>query len=269
MLKDENETISITYYLKNGSAQIGHRASFGFPEIQPGLSFQRLQAFMDEFYKHLHIEKVKFVQWLHFPELYNPEYNPVIIQTLLNLGFVIENSYLNHHLRTDQDFEKALRKDTKRRLNKINNSGVITELYEDIENISFYDKIAEWRKKKGLPLNIDKDILENLIGKLRDKYLLFTVKKDNQLIAACLGLKITKDTLYYFIPSHDPEFDELSPSIALIQKMHEYAVIKNIDYLDLGISSGKNEEENYGLIHFKEKLGGNAGIKYSLIKELR
>ncbi len=269
MLKDNNVMISLIYSIKKDEVIIGESASFGFPEIVKDISFKRIQFFMDEFFKQLLKEKVRLIRWMHYPELYNTEYNPLIVQSLLNLGFIMEASFLNHHLSTEDSFETRLKDDTRRRLNKINRSEILTEFHEKFDTSLFYDKLIDWRNKKGIPVNIRKEVMDTLIKRMASKYVLFTAKKDAKLIALAIGAKVIDSVLYYFIPASDPNHDDLSPAIAIIQKMKEYAMENGIKYLDLGISSAMNEEENYGLIQFKEKIGGRAGIKYSFIKEIR
>ncbi|QNL21351.1 GNAT family N-acetyltransferase [Hyphobacterium sp. CCMP332] len=269
MLKDDVEIISLIYFIQNDQAIIGHRASFGYPEIVEGTSFEKVQTFMDALYQDIYNEKVKIIRWQHYPEIYNSYYNSIITQSLLNLGFVIEDSFINHHLHADEDFEKGLKEDTKRRLKKLSKSDFSTEVREEFNSSLFYDKIIKWREKKGFPISIESKVLDDLIERFDCKYVLFTMRSSGGIIASCLGIKVNEKTLYYFIPAHDPKFDEYSPAIGLIKSMHNYAKENNMDFLDLGTSRAKNEAENFGLIRFKEKLGAKTGIKFSLVKEIR
>ncbi len=269
MLKDDVEIISLVYMVQNNQAIIGHRASFGYPQIEGGTSFENIQTFIDKLYLDIHDENVNIIRWLHFPEIYNSYYNAIITQCLLNLGFVIEDSFINHHLTANQDFENALKADTKRRLKKLTKSNFTSEVSADFDSSVFYDKIVKWREKKGFPINIRREVLDNLIKRLDDKYVLFTMRNSEDIIASCLGIKVNEKTLYYFIPAHDPKYDEFSPAIGLIKNMHAFVKKNNMDFLDLGTSRAKNEAENIGLIRFKEKLGAKTGIKFSLVKEIR
>lgn len=269
MLKDDEEIISLIYFIQNYQAIIGHRASFGYPEIAEGTSFEKVQAFMDALYQDIYNENVKIIRWLHFPEIYNSYYNSIITQSLLNLGFVIEDSFINHHLPADQAFENTLKDDTRRRLKKLIKSDFTIEVREEFNSSLFYNKIIKWREKNGFPINIKSEVLDDLVERFNDKYVLFTMRNSGDIIASCLGIKVNEKTLYYFIPAHDPNFDAFSPAIGLIKSMHEYVREKNMNFLDLGTSKAKREAENFGLTRFKEKLGAKTGIKFSLVKEIR
>jgi hypothetical protein len=51
----------------------------------------------------------------------------------------------------------------------------------------------------------------------------------------------------------------------LIQNLYEFAVSNHYKYIDLGVSSIRNQPQS-GLITFKENLGGIPGIKFHLEK---
>ena len=269
LLKSEKEFFSIIYTIEGDKVIIGKYASFGAIEINSFLGFEILESFIEKFISEIIKKGMKQMFWKHFPALYHQKLNAYTIQSLLNLGFIIDGSSLGFYLESSNDFRQGLAPDTLRRFQKFEKSDFVVTVKKQFEVKSFFPQLIEWRAKRLIPVNIKESILKGIISNLPDKYILFQILEKEKLIAFSLGLKITDTILYQFIPAHDPEYDNYSPMIAITASMHHYAAENKIKIVDLGIASEMQGEENYGLIRFKEKLGGLTGMKYTFFKELQ
>ncbi len=268
-LKNTKPHIRLNYTLKDGSLIIGEKASFGSIEAAKEVTFEETQQFFETFLSHILKLNVREIYWKHFPEIYQHKWHAYTIQALLNLGFIIEGNSVNFHLSTQNDFRKQLSNDTLRRLQKFDKSNFEVQILNEFNTGDFFSQLEKWRNDRNIPLNVDKTVLEKLIYDLKSSYIFFKVSLKNELIAFSLGLKVSEEVLYQFIPAHNPEYDNYSPIIPITESMHNYAKKSNMKYLDLGIASEMRGEENFGLIRFKEKCGGIPGMKYNFYKKLK
>lgn len=269
MLRNDEDFITLVFAIENDSAIIGKAAPFGAVELHESTGFEVFQQFMDAFYKELLHKKAQKVIWKHFPSVYDNDLCVMTTQALLNLGFILEGSAINFHIPAAADFEAGLAEDTLRRLRKAESEGLTVTVDEKFETADFFPQLEAWRAKRNIRLNVSRQMLEKQIESLQNAYTLFCIRRKNKLIAFSLGVKVSDKVLYKYLPAHDPEFDTYSPVILLTKCMHDYARKHDFKQLDLGIASEMRGEENYGLIRFKEKLGGLKTMKYTYLKELR
>ena len=87
-----------------------------------------------------------------------------------------------------------------------------------------------------------------------DHYLLFTVKDGSKIVAMAVSILVNDHILYDFYHADHDDYQGLSPTIMLVEKIYNYCRMKKIRILDLGISS-LDGVKNEGLYRFKNRLG--------------
>lgn len=268
-VRKKDWSFEILVFLSDGNCYLQYKSPLAMPIVNGQSGFEKIEICIEILMMELIKMDIKTINWIHFPDIYNEKLSPYIIQSLINLGFVIEGSSLNYHLATNTNFNQNLSNDTARRLNKIDNSGFILESKEIENSDGFYSKLLQWRENRNIEVNISKETIDKDLNALSSKYRLFTCHKDKILIAFALGVKVSENVMYMYLPAHDPDYDNFSPVIGLTREMFEYAKTNAFKILDLGIASEMKGEENYGLIRFKEKCGGIPSMKYQFIKRLK
>src|SRR5690606_29099585 len=167
----------------------------------------------------------------------------------------------NHSIEITGSLSQVMHPMEKRKLKKCNDFG-LKLFHEPVEMLPLiYEFIRLCRKEKKQPLSIDYETLQRSFENFPDNYFIFTVKKSNEIYAATIAVKVNEKVLYNFLPASPAKFNDLSPTVKLIDGMYSYAYKKKFKFLDLGISTtpeGKNEKT---LIEFKKHRGGQTSSK--------
>ncbi len=248
-LKCESEHFICGFEIKGTTAISLPQGLFGsFMKKHRKVSFDDFSDFWIETKTELQAHKVKKVELVHPPEIYQG-YIPEA--WLEEVGFSMRYEDINHHieLRNHQLHEMEIRK-----LKKI---APLDYRFEPASRNSFgviYDFLAKCRAEKGLVLNINKFKLGRLFMTFPDKYDLFAGFKGKELACATITLKSAPNVAYYFLPGTLEAFKKDSPMVALLHVIVDQFKGK-YKYLDLGISSVNGKPQD-GLIAFKERMGG-------------
>lgn len=268
-LSQENKSVfSFHYSIMENRAYAGRFSSFVLPERSPGISFKKVQNSLDHFVIRMKENGVKSLSWMHFPRFYDDDLHAMISQSLLNLGFIIEGSDINSYLSVGEKLELLISASAKRRLNKAEKEGIRVSVKNDFDPDEFYDILTGWRKKRAHGISISRETLRQLKGNLPTDYILFEAYLKERKIGLALGVRLTKEVFYYFLPGSDPDYDKSSPAIPIIKAMYDYSGEHNMRVLDLGTSSAMKGVENFNLIRFKEKMGSKSDLKIHFYKEL-
>tara|TARA_R110000851_G_scaffold4753_2_gene19663 strand:+ start:11192 stop:12169 length:978 start_codon:yes stop_codon:yes gene_type:complete len=193
-----------------------------------------------------------------------------VINCLINLGWVIEQTDVNYHLEIFDDFElrNSISSSKRKCLNKlIKNDYEFFELDINLSNVKdVYNVIAINRTALGYPVTMPEVSIIDLSSQFQNDVKLFCVKKDGLIVASAICLKINLDTLYVFYWAELPEDRVESPILKLADGISDYCEKNKIKFLDVGIST-EDSKPNYGLMNFKKQLGCVESLKFTLIKE--
>jgi Acetyltransferase (GNAT) domain len=200
------------------------------------------------------------------PEAYNEELVSKQFEALLGLGFVNSGEGINFHLELQGPFENHLHQSLKRKYKK-----ALAENWKwEISGIKglpdFFEFSRKCRNKKNLPINISEELLTDQFKRQPDRYDLFSVRRKSKIIASGIGVRVSTELYYKFLPSTDPEYNNLSPMVFLSSIMYERAREVECRKLDLGIAGPLGGPENHGLEVFKSRLGGKPSLKCSFLK---
>lgn len=237
-------------------------ASFGsieFSEEVPDEALDRLIDALVTYSKKLLLPDKKLpdhgIRLVNYPDFYLPNQARRLRKRFLAKGFVVAYEELNQHVPvTSGPFIDQLHAAERRRLRKCQQAGFTTSIWENPDSDELIAFIQKARIRKRLPITIQSKDLASLLANFSDFCPVFAVRNNHQLIAVCLGIRITADILYYFLPADHEDYQPFSPSVLLIEALYKHCQQHGISLLDLGISTSKGVR-NEGLIRFKRQLG--------------
>ncbi|MFC5409434.1 GNAT family N-acetyltransferase [Larkinella bovis] len=249
-------------FIRDHQAVSPGAASFGsveFADDVPDADLHRLVTAVVTYCQQVPVQGIRLV---NYPDCYAVSAAHRLRVVLLTAGFVVEYEELNQHLPvSSQPFAENLHAAERRRLRKCQQAGFTTQIWENPDSDALFAFIRKARIRKALPLTMDSGTLAGLLTTFGDVCPVFTVRNHHQLIAACLGIRVTPDILYYFLPADHEEYLSFSPSVLLIESLYSYCQQHHISLLDLGISTSKGIP-NEGLIRFKKHLGAVESPKF-------
>jgi len=270
-LLDENENClaRCAVFFKDNQAYSPFRAPFGSIELSDNITIQELEYFIEELEKFLRERRATKFKIVSYPECYVPEKASLLNYCLLKQNYSIITAELNYHLSitSSSDIVSVFHDSERRRYKKCMEQGFEVGIERGSYVQEAFELIKKGRESKGIPLSMKLEEFQKLFKEYSQYYLLFTVKDKNKLVAVATGVKVSSEILYYFLPADDAEYKSFSPTVLLIKGMYDYCKENNIRLLDLGIATA-DAVPNYGLIKFKEHLGGIPSLKYTFQKTL-
>lgn len=260
---------SIHFTIEENTAYSPKKSLFGGFEIHKKVTPEALREFYYAVEKDLHERKVKKVILTLPANFYRKARVKMIKNTLEEVGFARLLKCKNHSIEiTEKSLSALIHPMEKRKLKKCNDFGL--EFFrEPIDMLPVvYEFIHLCRKEKKHPLSIDSNQLNQSFQLFPDNYFIFTVKKSNEIYAATIGVKVNDKVIYNFLPASPAKFNDLSPTVKLIDGLYSFAYKKRFKYLDLGISTTPEGKNQKTLIEFKKHMGGQKSTKQKFGKML-
>ena len=130
--------------------------------------------------------------------------------------------------------------------NKFNVVFEIKELPNSKESFKkiVHNKVYQLNKKK-IKNRLNEEfieIFENLINLKKNRYLLASLKINNETISTCLGI-VSKNIFYYYIPMIiSKNYNNFKPGKILMLKILDWCTKNQIEYFDFGLGDEKYKE---------------------------
>ncbi len=261
----EGKKLLLQFRLFDNSIHSGAGLPFG--GIDPLGNRPSSQAISDFFKKLVPILQEKGIREVTIdlpPESYDEELVMTQVKVLLNLGFTLEAETMSFHIPCSDSMSPGLHPSLMRKVKASMRAGYEMKMNSTLGLKRAYENILRWRSIKGIPLNIEFRDLERQIHLFRDNYDLFEVLDKDRIIAAGIGVRVSRRVYYKFIPGTDPDYDKFSPMVFLSLAMHNRAQELGCEIFDLGIAGPLDGPENAGLAAFKSRLGGVPSLKCRL-----
>ncbi|MDZ7607300.1 MAG: GNAT family N-acetyltransferase [Cyclobacteriaceae bacterium] len=253
----------IHFLIKDGVAYSPYRSLFGSFEFNPRIHPNVLMDFWRFIEGDLRVRHIHVVHITAFAECYAPKKADLIHNTLTTAGFSISLKAINHHIPVnDSPLSPRMHGMEQRRLNKCRKAGFIfqQEASDKLEEIYHYLELCRAEQQLEVSLSLDK--LRFYLEDFPQNYLLFTVRRDDEIMAATIAIIVHRKILYNFIPGSLHKYNAFSPTVMLCEGLYSYCQDRNIELLDLGISTEKDGKDQKSLIRFKERIGGERSYKY-------
>lgn len=256
------------FFVADAIATSPYRSPFGGIALEPSLRLDIIEAFIAYVETTIKAKGAKAIKITQFPFAYSPMAASKLTNCYLRAGFQITHPDPGHHIAIESmGFEKKIHSMEGRKLKKAIEKGFIfkEELMRSIEEV--YGFIQACRKEKQQNLNISLKNLQHAVKKLPNSYKIFTVRAEKELIAASIIAIVNQRIAYNFLPASSSAYNKWSPMVFLLKGIYEWCQERNVKILDLGISSVDNVPQ-YSLIEFKERIGGELGLRCTYFKTL-
>lgn len=267
---DEQLWGSIHFVIHEQAAYSPFHSLFGGFEMREDLSSEILAGFYKAIEKDLVKKNIEQIVITLPAGFYRKSRVKLMKKALEACGFSRLVKFKNHAISISEKRLWALiHPMEKRKLKKCNESG-LAFYREPVDMLPvIYEFIRLCRKEKMLPVSIDFDLLQQSFDLFPDHYFLFTVKKNNEIYAATIAVKVNNKVLYNFLPASPTRFNDLSPTVKLIDGLYDFARRHHYEYLDLGVSTTAEGKDQKTLIEFKQHMGGKKSSKVKLGKMLK
>lgn len=259
----------IHFLFKDGVAYSPYKSLFGSFEFNPRIHPNLILEFWNFIELNLKSRDIEQVSITNFAECYSPKKAAIIKNSMEKSGFAISLKAVNHHIEIqDEPLEKRMHSMELRRLEKCQNQGFIfnEDAPEKIDEI--YEYLQKCRDEQGLELSITQEKLLEYQELFLQNYVLFSVRRDDEILAATLAIKVHRKIMYSFLPGSLRKYKKFSPTVMLNHGLYSYCQNHQMELLDLGISTEKSGEDQKSLIAFKQRMGGQKSYKYFFEKEL-
>jgi len=244
------------------------RAPFGSIQCHANCTIAEIDFFLKCISSYVQKQRGLKLVIQHYPDCYRETPIDLANEIYLPNGFKVIGELNNQSIPVSSKmFSEVICRMERRRLNKCVNSHFISKIESDIQAKEIYNFLFRCRSKKGYSISLTEANLEKLLVTFRNEIIVFSVKKDNLIVALSVTVRVNKKVLYNFLTDSLPEFNTYSPAVLLTQRIYNYCQDQKIQVLDLGTSVDHHGTEKAGLVRFKENLGGVRGRKLTFSKD--
>ncbi len=263
--KRKEVTALIHFHIVDTTATSLLQAPYGSVECAAEISSSLLYGFLEWVTDTLQQQGVKKIIIKNPPDAYAPSRAALLNVFLPNLKYQLTDAALGSMITVHNSVYAFQHPWEKRKLKQAMQAGLVVEALAADRFDEVYLFILACRKQKNYSLSMTLAELRTVVKNFPDRFTLFGILKDSTLVAASIAVRVTKNILYNFYSDHAPEYDHLSPVVMLIEGMHTHCITEEITQLDLGTSAVEGIP-NFGLLHFKMRLGGVPTPKFTFEK---
>ena len=250
-------------FLSPFSAPFG---GFSFKDDQ--IQIQKIEDSLIELDKYCQKNKIKSIKIVLPPLFYNQTFISKLISCANRDNFQYEidlNYSFNSEKFNDKYIEKILWVNSRRNLNIAQKQNFIFKRCDNLNEFkTAYDIIKQNRQLRGFPLRMSFDQVLKTIKIINcDSFLLYF---DQKIIASAIVFHVAKEVVQVIYWGDLPKYYDKKTMNFLSYKIFEYYKNSGIKIIDIGPSTEKGIP-NYGLCEFKESIGCDVSIKYTLNKK--
>jgi hypothetical protein len=258
----QQNTIDASFhvFIKNQQGFSPIQSSFGGLEFYEEIPQNELENFLKKCIELLENQGIQSLRIIQFPDSFSTK-TQMLNDVLVAVGFQEIVQELNQQIFvSDSLLDTKLHVSARRRLTKCLQEGYVFG-ESSLENLpEFYELLVASRQRKNTPISLSFEQVKFYLEAYPEYFKFFTVKDKTTIIAACIGVIVSAEILYYFLPTDHPEYLQKSPAIMLVDGLYQYCQKQNFTILDLGISTSQGIR-NEGLIRFKKNLGAEDCLK--------
>ena len=204
VLHPKHRRIVASLYLQidNGIASSSIRSPFGTIEHSDHLPTEVLYRFLIFVEARLRVLGVQKIVIKNPPLHYALEKGALLQTFLVNLGYTIVDAKVGAVRFTNNDFVTELNRLEKRKLKKSTDTNLSYRLLSNEKLPEVYSFIQTCRQRKGYSLSMTFEDLQHTMSFFPDRYLLFGVFLQDEIVAASVSIRVTSDILYNFYADH-------------------------------------------------------------------
>jgi len=259
----------IHFLFNENIAYSPYKSLFGSFEFNPRIHPDLLIEFWEFIENDLKSRKIEKVLITNSADCFSPKKAEIVRKTMKKSSFNIRLKAINHHIPiTENPLEERMHSMQIRRLKKCKKNGFTFHEEPLNKAAEIYDYIENCRQEQGLNISIPREKFMKYLQDFPQNYPFFSVRKDGQIMAATITIKIHRHILYNFLPASLRKDKEFSPTVFLNVGLYNYCQDHQFEMLDLGISTEPDGKNQDSLIEFKERIGGEKSYKYYFEKHL-
>ena len=133
-------------------------------------------------------------------------------------------------------------------------------IHGPIQNFGFLQEIKSWNQQRGYLVNLDENRIVQQVSVCPDRYFLVTILKNNEPVGYSLGVKLTSNSLYYYLSAINPKVSLKNGGEFILYELFRVAVEQKVDFIDLG-SSDLESSANHSLLFFKSRFANDISNK--------
>jgi Acetyltransferase (GNAT) domain len=258
---------SIYFNVSKRKAVSPCRAPFGGFEMSTLIQPKDFWDFTWQIEQALSKLKVNQIEIQFPPALYSTA-QPLAVTTLISQGFVLTQSEAACSIIVDsKSLEQKMLSDKKDKL-RIGQKAGLAFRNIPLSNLpEIYSFIETFRKKLNRTLSMSMADLGKPVKAMPKAFFIVGVFLRDQMISACICIRVSRSIVYTFYSAHDDAYDKLSPRVFLLSALYKWCQQEGVTLLDLGTST-LDGKPNFNLLDFKLRMGGTLTTKFSFRKIL-
>lgn len=241
------------------------KSPFGGFWISDTLSSASLEAFILAVVDEMSSRNIQSISLTQSPKPYEPQFD-LINYVLFKSGFEQEKVFSHHFFLGKKKIKKLVQKESAKLNSKNKNSGLNVS-HSSISNFGFLKEMKSWNTQKGYEITIDENRIVQQVSVYPDRYFLITLTKNSEAIGYSLGVKLTSDSLYYFLSAINPKVPVKNGGELILNELFQLAVEQKVNFIDLG-SSDLEDGVNHNLMFFKSRFSNDICNKITWVKKL-
>ena len=187
-----------------------------------------LEAFMMAVIEELEGRGIKSITITQAPKPYQP-YADLISYLLFRSGFVQEKVVSHQFFIGRKKLKKLAQKEFSKLQAKSKNSDLQVS-HSSISNFGFLKEIKSWSTQKGYGIAVDEKRIVQQVSEYPHRYFLITLSKNAEPIGYSLGVKLTSNSLYYFLSAINPKITVKNGGELIINELFQLAVEQKVDF---------------------------------------
>jgi len=265
-INSEKVFARIHFNFQSGVAQSALRAPFGSVEVFKKVGEGQIKNFLSQVEAESARLKIRHIVIRNFPDLYNERAAHHLHSVLINLNFKLTEE-VSSIIQVDGElFEKKIKASERQKLKKT--AGLFDFEQLEIHDLKrVYSFISQCRHERAQSLSMTLRDLQKTISVFPDRFFLFRVGTESEIVAAAIVIRVSNEVLYTFYYAHAQKYNRLSPVVYLISGIYDFATHHKYKMIDLGTSMIKHSI-NRSLLHFKKSIGGITSKKFTFQKAL-
>lgn len=249
------------------SARSPGRAPFGSVEFSAALNPASLYRFIVDFEDRLKASGVTEVLVKNPPHAYDPAKASLLETLFLNRNYRVQDAEAGAVIPVnDTAFAELIRNSERLRILQSERAGLTFQKLSPDSLPEIYAFIARCHREKGYQISVSLDELAKFFAAFPGRYHLFAVV-DAKVRAAAVSVAVTANIMYNFLANQEKEYNQVSPSVLLMDGIYRHCRAEGIGLLDLGTSALEGKP-NFPLLDFKLHIGGQPTSKFSFYKKI-
>ncbi|WP_205635720.1 hypothetical protein [Algoriphagus ratkowskyi] len=264
--KNQKTKASITFAIsKTGEAISLPQAPFGGFWIYEDLSSASLETFILAIVEELIQRGIHSISLVQSPKPYNPQFD-LINYLLFRNGFEQAKVICHHFFLGKKKIKKFVQKESPRNQKKTTNSSLKVS-HSSISNLGFLKDIRSWNTLRGYEVTFDENRIVQQVSSHPERYFLIAIIHNEEAIGYSLAVKLTSDSLYYFLSGINPKSPIKNAGELMLNELFLLAVEQKVNFIDLG-SSDLEEGANHSLMFFKSRFSNDTCNKITWSKKI-